>query len=98
MTKNRKNVSQFCVTLSARVNLSELDPLAATGFPEKAKGGVAGFAKGSAKVDLVESERVTLLSYQVEARSAVPSGRLRKFSCGAHRPGHAQTLTLACLR
>jgi carbon monoxide dehydrogenase subunit G len=32
------------------------------------EGGVAGFAKGGAKVDLVEREGSTLLSYRVDAQ------------------------------
>lgn len=50
------------------VTLSELDPPNAYKISGEGKGGVAGFAKGSADVTLQESGAGTLVAYQVNAK------------------------------
>ncbi len=55
-------------TFGGKVNLSDLDPPKAYTISGEGTGGVAGFAKGSAKVKLDEAEGTsTLLRYEVEA-------------------------------
>jgi uncharacterized protein len=51
-----------------KVTLSDLDPPNGYKISGEGEGGVAGFAKGGAKVDLVEREGGTLLSYHVDAQ------------------------------
>jgi hypothetical protein len=50
-----------------KVTLSDLDPPKAYTIAGEGSGGVAGFAKGSAKVDLGEDGADTVLHYQVQA-------------------------------
>jgi carbon monoxide dehydrogenase subunit G len=50
------------------VHLSDIDPPNGYTISGEGKGGVAGFAKGGAKVSLTEQDGGTLLSYKVEAQ------------------------------
>lgn len=50
------------------MTLSDLDPPNGYRISEEGEGGVAGFAKGGARVDLVERDGGTLLSYHVDAQ------------------------------
>lgn len=52
---------------SGKVTLSDLDPPQAYTIAGEGSGGVAGFAKGSAKVNLAEDGGATLLNYAVQA-------------------------------
>ncbi|HEY1299697.1 MAG TPA: carbon monoxide dehydrogenase subunit G [Stellaceae bacterium] len=55
-------------TFGGKVNLSDLDPPRGYTISGEGSGGVAGFAKGSAKVDLdEEGADATLLKYAVQA-------------------------------
>ncbi|HEU0155512.1 MAG TPA: carbon monoxide dehydrogenase subunit G [Stellaceae bacterium] len=55
-------------TFGGKVNLSDLDPPKGYTISGEGSGGVAGFAKGSAKVDLdEEGVEATLLKYAVQA-------------------------------
>ena len=49
------------------VTLSELDPPKGCRIAGEGQGGVAGFAKGGARVWLVEEEGATLLNYEAQA-------------------------------
>jgi carbon monoxide dehydrogenase subunit G len=51
-----------------KVRLSDLDPPNSYRISGEGEGGVAGFAKGGAKVSLAEKNGGTLLSYDVEAQ------------------------------
>ena len=51
-----------------KVRLSDLDPPNSYRISGEGEGGVAGFAKGSAKVSLAEANGGTRLSYNVEAQ------------------------------
>jgi carbon monoxide dehydrogenase subunit G len=51
-----------------KVRLSDLDPPNSYRISGEGEGGVAGFAKGGAKVSLADSEGGTLLTYDVEAQ------------------------------
>jgi uncharacterized protein len=51
-----------------KVRLTELDPPNSYRISGEGEGGVAGFAKGGAKVSLTEREGATLLTYDVEAQ------------------------------
>jgi carbon monoxide dehydrogenase subunit G len=51
-----------------KVTLSDLDPPNGYKISGEGEGGVAGFAKGGAKVDLADRDGGTLLSYQVGAQ------------------------------
>jgi carbon monoxide dehydrogenase subunit G len=51
-----------------KVRLSDLDPPHSYRISGEGEGGVAGFAKGGAKVSLTEQEGGTLLTYDVEAQ------------------------------
>jgi carbon monoxide dehydrogenase subunit G len=50
-----------------KVTLSDLDPPQSYTIAGEGSGGVAGFAKGSAKVNLVDDSGVTVLNYAVQA-------------------------------
>jgi len=51
-----------------KVRLSDLDPPNSYRISGEGEGGVAGFAKGGAKVSLADSAGGTLLTYDVEAQ------------------------------
>jgi len=51
-----------------KVRLSDLDPPNSYRISGEGEGGVAGFAKGGAKVSLAEHNGGTLLTYDVEAQ------------------------------
>ena len=51
-----------------KVRLSDLDPPNSYRISGEGEGGVAGFAKGAAKVTLSDKDGGTLLSYNVEAQ------------------------------
>jgi uncharacterized protein len=51
-----------------KVRLSDLDPPNSYRISGEGEGGVAGFAKGGAKVSLAEKDGGTLLTYDVEAQ------------------------------
>ena len=51
-----------------KVRLSDLDPPNSYRISGEGEGGVAGFAKGAAKVSLYDKDGGTLLSYNVEAQ------------------------------
>src|SRR5690349_14848454 len=52
---------------AGKVTLSDLDPPQAYTIAGEGNGGVAGFAKGSAKVNLAEDGDATVLNYAVQA-------------------------------
>ncbi|HEY3911535.1 MAG TPA: carbon monoxide dehydrogenase subunit G [Stellaceae bacterium] len=54
-------------TFGGKVTLSDLDPPKAYTISGEGSGGVAGFAKGSAKVHLDEDGEATVLRYEVQA-------------------------------
>jgi uncharacterized protein len=64
----RMKVGPVSARFKGKVTLSDLDPPNGYKISGEGEGGVAGFAKGGAKVDLAEKEGGTLLSYQVEAQ------------------------------
>ena len=51
-----------------KVKLTDLDPPNSYRIVGEGEGGVAGFAKGNAKVSLADKDGGTLLSYDVEAQ------------------------------
>jgi uncharacterized protein len=55
-------------TFGGKVTLSDLDPPQSYKISGEGSGGVAGFAKGGAKVNLAEDGSATLLTYAVEAQ------------------------------
>jgi len=54
-------------TFNGKVTLSDLDPPNSYTIAGEGTGGVAGFAKGSAKVDLREEDGATVLHYTAQA-------------------------------
>jgi hypothetical protein len=54
-------------TFAGKVIISDLDPPQSYTISGEGSGGVAGFAKGSAKVNLAEDGAATVLSYAVQA-------------------------------
>ena len=61
-------VGPVSASFGGKINLSDLDPPRAYTISGEGSGGVAGFAKGSAKVNLDEdSGDTTVLRYQVQA-------------------------------
>ena len=64
----RVKVGPVSARFKGKVTLSDLDPPNGYRIMGEGEGGVAGFAKGGAKVDLAERDGGTLLSYQVEAQ------------------------------
>ena len=55
-------------TFKGGVNLSDLDPPHAYRISGEGQGGVAGFAKGGARIRLEEVQGMTKLAYDVEAQ------------------------------
>lgn len=66
--KVRAKVGPVSATFTGAVTLSDLNPPESYTISGEGKGGVAGFAKGGAKVKLTEQGKETLLSYQVTAQ------------------------------
>ena len=64
----RMKVGPVSARFNGKVTLSDLDPPNGYRMSGEGEGGVAGFAKGGAKVGLVEKDGGTLLSYHVEAQ------------------------------
>lgn len=64
----KMKVGPVSARFRGKVSLSDLDPPNGYKISGEGEGGVAGFAKGGAKVDLVEREGGTLLSYHVDAQ------------------------------
>jgi uncharacterized protein len=66
--KVRAKVGPVSATFGGKVNLTDLDPPKAYTISGEGSGGVAGFAKGSAKVNLAEDGgAATVLHYEVQA-------------------------------
>jgi len=63
----RAAVGPVKATFKGRVVLSEIDAPNGYTISGEGQGGVAGFAKGGAKVRLAEAEGGTLMTYEVEA-------------------------------
>jgi carbon monoxide dehydrogenase subunit G len=55
-------------SFSGKVTMSDLDPPNGYTISGEGQGGVAGFAKGGAKVNLADDAGATLLSYAVQAQ------------------------------
>lgn len=63
----KAKVGPVSATFNADLELSDIQPPVSYTISGNAKGGAAGFAKGSASVQLEEEEGVTVLSYGVKA-------------------------------
>lgn len=64
----KMKVGPVSARFRGKVTLSDLDPPNGYKISGEGEGGVAGFAKGGAKVDLTDCDGGTLLSYQVDAQ------------------------------
>ncbi|MCP3397166.1 carbon monoxide dehydrogenase subunit G [Bradyrhizobium sp. CCGB20] len=64
----KMKVGPVSARFKGRVTLTDLDPPRSYNIVGEGEGGVAGFAKGGAKVALLERDDGTLLTYQVEAQ------------------------------
>ena len=64
----KMKVGPVSARFRGKVTLSDLDPPNRYKISGEGEGGVAGFAKGGAKVDLVDHDGGTLLSYHVDAQ------------------------------
>ena len=64
----KMKVGPVSARFKGKVTLSDLDPPNGYRISGECEGGVAGFAKGGAKVGLTEKDGGTLLSYHVEAQ------------------------------
>jgi uncharacterized protein len=62
------SVGPVRATFSGKVMLSDLDPPQSYTISGEGSGGVAGFAKGGAKVNLAEEGAATILTYAVQAQ------------------------------
>jgi uncharacterized protein len=62
------SVGPVKATFGGKVTLSDLDPPQSYKISGEGNGGVAGFAKGGAKVNLAEDGGATVLHYEVEAQ------------------------------
>jgi uncharacterized protein len=62
------SVGPVRATFGGKVTLSDLDPPQSYTISGEGSGGVAGFAKGGAKVNLAEDGATTLLTYAVQAQ------------------------------
>ena len=64
----KMKVGPVSARFKGKVTLSDLDPPNGYKISGEGEGGVAGFAKGGAKVSLSDKDGGTLLSYAVEAQ------------------------------
>ena len=64
----KMKVGPVSARFRGKVTLSDLDPPNGYKISGEGEGGVAGFAKGSAKLDLRASDGGTLLGYRVDAQ------------------------------
>jgi len=64
----KMKVGPVSARFKGKVILSDLDPPNGYKISGEGEGGVAGFAKGAAKVDLSDKDGGTLLSYHVDAQ------------------------------
>jgi carbon monoxide dehydrogenase subunit G len=64
----KMKVGPVSARFKGKVTLSDLDPPNGYKISGEGEGGVAGFAKGAAKVDLSDKDGGTLLSYHVDAQ------------------------------
>jgi carbon monoxide dehydrogenase subunit G len=62
------SVGPVRATFSGKVTLSDLDPPQGYTISGEGSGGVAGFARGGAKVNLTEDGAATVLTYAVQAQ------------------------------
>ena len=62
------SVGPVRATFGGKVTLSDLDPPQSYTISGEGSGGVAGFARGGAKVNLAEEGAATLLTYAVQAQ------------------------------
>jgi carbon monoxide dehydrogenase subunit G len=63
----KTKIGPVSATFKGKVELSDIVPLVGYTIKGEGEGGVAGFAKGGAKVRLADAPGGTLLSYDVEA-------------------------------
>jgi uncharacterized protein len=63
----RTKIGPVSATFRGKVDLSDIVPLVGYTIKGEGEGGVAGFAKGGAKVSLADAPGGTLLRYDVEA-------------------------------
>ncbi len=63
----KTKIGPVSATFKGKVELSDIVPLVGYTIKGEGEGGVAGFAKGGAKVRLADAPAGTLLSYDVEA-------------------------------
>ena len=68
VAKVRAKVGPVSANFTGKVSLTDLDPPAGYTISGEGQGGVAGFAKGSAKVSLEEEGNETVLRYGVQAQ------------------------------
>lgn len=66
--KVRAKVGPVSATFTGKVTLSEIDPPSGYTISGEGQGGVAGFAKGGAKVSLDQDGGETILRYGVQAQ------------------------------
>ncbi|SFI12331.1 carbon monoxide dehydrogenase subunit G [Bradyrhizobium sp. Gha] len=64
----KMKVGPVSARFKGRVTLTDLDPPSSYNIVGEGEGGVAGFAKGSARVNLLERDDGTLVTYQVDAQ------------------------------
>jgi hypothetical protein len=63
----KTKIGPVSATFKGKVELSDIVPLVGYTIKGEGEGGIAGFAKGGAKVSLADAPGGTLLSYDVEA-------------------------------
>ena len=66
--KVKLQIGPVRANFAGKVTLSDLDPPNSYRISGEGEGGVAGFAKGGAKVSLADKDGGTLLTYDVEAQ------------------------------
>ncbi len=64
----KAKIGPVAAAFRGKVTLHDLDPPAAYTIRGQGEGGVAGFARGGARVTLAEDGAATLLSYQAEGQ------------------------------
>lgn len=64
----RISIGPVSARFKGRVKLTEISPLSFYSIVGEGEGGMAGFAKGTANVGLIDEHGGTLLTYEVEAQ------------------------------
>ncbi len=88
----KTKIGPVSATFKGKVELSDIVPLVGYTIKGEGEGGVAGFAKGGAKVSLADAPGGTLLNYDVEATCRRQDGPARLAPDRRRRQEHGRQI------